>query len=155
MGKNDLIPGNQEAINSHLITLNEKTDLHLHVPAGGTPKDGPSAGVAIVATLFSLFVKWPIDPFTAMTGEITLRGRVLPVGGIREKVLAASRGGIKTIILPRRNERDLTEIPNDIRESLRFVYADVLLDVLQELFPCRISEGAADSSTVPRLDASL
>lgn len=155
IGKNDLIPGKQQAIDSHLITLNEKTDLHLHVPAGGTPKDGPSAGVAIVATLFSLFVKWPIDPFTAMTGEITLRGRVLPVGGIREKVLAASRGGIKTIILPRRNERDLTEIPNDIRESLRFVYADVLLDVLQELFPCRISEGAADSSTVPRLDASL
>jgi ATP-dependent Lon protease len=145
----------KESNSQHLFAIDNSTDLHLHVPAGGTPKDGPSAGVAIVATLISLFTKWSIDPFTAMTGEITLRGRVLPVGGIRDKVLAASRGGIKTVILPRRNERDLAEIPAEVLESMRFVLADSLVDVVQELFPCRAGSAKMDCASIPSLEASL
>jgi len=100
----------------------DKTDLHIHVPAGGIPKDGPSAGLTIFVALTSLFTKRPVRSDVAMTGEITLRGLVLPVGGIKEKVLAAKRAGIQTIILPKKNEKDLEEIPKRIQKEMEFKF---------------------------------
>jgi ATP-dependent Lon protease len=96
----------------------KNTDLHLHVPKGGTPKDGPSAGVAMFSAVASLLLRCPVRKDVAMTGEITLRGNVLPVGGIKEKLLAAHRAGIRSILLPARNERDLDELPKDVRADL-------------------------------------
>jgi len=94
-------------------------DIHIHVPAGATPKDGPSAGVAMCVALASLFRNAPVKPRIAMTGELTLTGKVLPVGGIKEKVLAAHRAGVRTVILPRRNEKDLREeVPDAVRGAL-------------------------------------
>jgi ATP-dependent Lon protease len=102
----------------------EKADIHIHVPAGATPKDGPSAGVAMFVALASLLTGRPVRSDVAMTGEISLRGLVLPIGGVKEKVLAALRAGIKTVLLPVRNKRDLEEIPEDAREQLTFVWAE-------------------------------
>jgi ATP-dependent Lon protease len=96
----------------------KKTDLHLHVPKGGTPKDGPSAGITMFVAVASLLLKCPVKKDVAMTGELTLRGNVLPVGGIKEKLLAAHRAGIKSVLVPARNERDLEELPKDVREQL-------------------------------------
>jgi len=100
----------------------DKTDLHIHVPAGGIPKDGPSAGLTIFVALTSLFTNKPVRSDVAMTGEVTLRGLVLPVGGIKEKVLAGRRAGIKTIILPQKNEKDLEEIPESIKKEMEFKF---------------------------------
>jgi ATP-dependent Lon protease len=108
--------------------------VHVHVPAGAIPKDGPSAGVTIMTALASLASERVVRPDVAMTGEITLRGKVLPVGGIKEKVLAAHRTGLRTIILPRRNEADLEDIPVELRKELRFVLADTAEDVLRHAF---------------------
>jgi len=99
----------------------DKTDIHIHVPAGATPKDGPSAGVAIFLALVSLLSGKPVRSDVAMTGEISLRGLVLPIGGVKEKTLAALRAGIKTVMLPKRNERDLEDVPKEAREKLEFV----------------------------------
>ncbi|MGD1992610.1 MAG: endopeptidase La [Anaerolineae bacterium] len=107
------------------------TDIHLHVPAGAIPKDGPSAGVTIATALVSLLTGHTVRPDVAMTGEITLRGQVLPVGGIKEKVLAAHRAGLKTVILPRRNEKDLEDVPEDVRESLNFVLVERVDEVFE------------------------
>jgi ATP-dependent Lon protease len=93
-------------------------DLHVHVPQGGMPKDGPSAGVTVFAAVASLLLDCPVKPDVAMTGEITLRGTVLPVGGIKEKVLAAHRAGLKTVLIPYRNERDLDDVPKEVRADL-------------------------------------
>jgi ATP-dependent Lon protease len=109
----------------------EKSDLHIHVPAGAIPKDGPSAGVTIAASLASLLSTRPVRSDVAMTGEITLRGKVLPVGGVKEKVLAARRAGIKTVILPRRNESDLEDIPEEARKEMEFVFVDTVDEVLR------------------------
>jgi ATP-dependent Lon protease len=109
----------------------EKSDLHIHVPAGAIPKDGPSAGVTIAASLASLLSAHPVRSDVAMTGEITLRGKVLPVGGVKEKVLAARRAGIKTVILPRRNESDLEDIPEEARKEMEFVFVDTVDEVLR------------------------
>jgi ATP-dependent Lon protease len=106
-----------------------KSDLHIHVPAGAVPKDGPSAGVTIATALVSLLTGRNVRSDTAMTGEITLRGQVLPVGGIKQKVLAAARTGLKTVILPKRNEPDLDDIPKEIRDELQFVFADQVDEV--------------------------
>jgi ATP-dependent Lon protease len=106
------------------------SDLHIHVPAGATPKDGPSAGVALVASLASLLTHRTVRSDVAMTGEISLRGLVLPVGGIKEKVIAAARAGIRTVILPARNRRDWDDIPETVRNSLEFVWAEKVEDVL-------------------------
>jgi len=108
----------------------EDTDIHLHVPAGATPKEGPSAGVALAIAMVSLFTDRKVRSDVAMTGEITLRGRVLPVGGVRDKVLAAQRAGIHTVILPARNERDLEEVPENIRSAMHFELAESFDDVL-------------------------
>jgi ATP-dependent Lon protease len=102
----------------------ERTTVHLHVPAGAIPKDGPSAGVAIVVALASLAAGRPVRSDVAMTGEITLRGAVLAVGGIREKVLAAHRAGIRRVILPRRNAADLEDVPSELRDEIEFVLLD-------------------------------
>ena len=108
----------------------DKTDIHIHVPEGAVPKDGPSAGVALSSALISAFTNRPIHRDISMTGEITLRGRVLPVGGVREKALAARRAGIKTFVLPHKNERDLEEIPKKLRQDLNFVLVKRMEDVL-------------------------
>ena len=105
----------------HPNTLNNK-EIHIHVPAGAIPKDGPSAGVTMFVALTSLLTNKPVRSDVAMTGEITLRGLVLPVGGIKEKVLAGMRAGIRTIILPKKNEKDLEEIPEHIRNQMNFKF---------------------------------
>jgi len=109
----------------------EKSDIHVHVPAGAIPKDGPSAGVTIAASLASLLTGRPVRNDVAMTGEITLRGKVLPVGGIKEKVLAARRAGITTVILPRRNESDLEDIPPEVRAEMEAIFVDTVDEVLK------------------------
>ncbi|MDY0129986.1 MAG: endopeptidase La [Methanosarcina vacuolata] len=108
------------------------SDIHIHVPSGATPKDGPSAGVTLFTALTSLITGKAVDPKLAMTGEITLSGAVLPVGGIKEKVLAAHRAGIKKIILPKENERDLEDVPEDARNELQFVPVETIEEVLRE-----------------------
>ncbi len=108
----------------------QKLDIHIHVPAGAIPKDGPSAGITMGTALISTLTKRPVSLNVAMTGEITLRGRVLPVAGLKEKCLAAYRAGISTIIVPDRNEKDLDEIPKALRRKLRFVLAKTMSDVL-------------------------
>jgi len=108
------------------------SDIHIHVPSGATPKDGPSAGVTLFTTLASLVTGRAVDPTIAMTGEVTLSGAVLPVGGIKEKVLAAHRAGLRKVILPRENERDLADVPEDVRRELTFVAVDTVDDVLRE-----------------------
>jgi ATP-dependent Lon protease len=108
-----------------------KTDIHVHVPAGAVPKDGPSAGVAMVTALTSLLTNRPVRHDVAMTGEITLRGLVLPVGGIKEKILAARRAGIRTVVLPERNRKDLQDVPGDARTEVQFEFARTIDDVLQ------------------------
>jgi len=119
-------------------------DLHVHVPAGAIPKDGPSAGVTIATAILSAIRKIPIRSDVAMTGEITLSGLVLPVGGIREKALAARRMGIKTFVLPARNGADLEELPADLKKDMRFVLATTLEDVLQEALPVGERKMAAE-----------
>ncbi|MGH3442542.1 MAG: endopeptidase La, partial [Nitriliruptorales bacterium] len=113
----------------------EDRDVHIHVPAGAVPKDGPSAGVAMATALASLALGTPVSEDVAMTGEITLTGQVLPIGGVKEKVLAAQRAGISTVILPRENEGDLDDLPDDVRESMRFVLADAVGEVLEAALP--------------------
>jgi ATP-dependent Lon protease len=109
----------------------EGKTVHIHVPAGAVPKDGPSAGVTMMTALASLVTQRPVRSDVAMTGEITLRGKVLPVGGIKEKVLAAHRAGIRTVILPRRNERDLEDVPNELRRELQVYFVDDADEVLE------------------------
>jgi ATP-dependent Lon protease len=114
----------------------EKTDIHVHVPAGATPKDGPSAGVAMFLALVSLLVGKPVRSDVAMTGEISLRGLVLPIGGVKEKTLAALRAGIGTVMLPRRNEKDLEDVPADAKARLQFVFLERVEDAIR----CAIGE---------------
>lgn len=109
----------------------EKTDVHVHVPEGATPKDGPSAGIAMYTTLVSVFTKNPVKKDVAMTGEITLQGRVLPIGGLKEKLLAALRGGIKTVIIPKENEKDLAEIPDNVKKEMKIIPVDNVSEVLK------------------------
>jgi ATP-dependent Lon protease len=111
-------------------TFFDETDIHLHVPSGAQPKDGPSAGVTMATALVSLISKRPVNSNVGMTGEITLRGQVLPVGGIKEKVLAAHRSGLKTVILPKRNEADLEDLPQEVRDELNFVFVDTVDQVI-------------------------
>jgi ATP-dependent Lon protease len=112
-----------------------RTGVHIHVPAGAVPKDGPSAGVAMVTALASLYGGVPARSDTAMTGEITLAGLVLPIGGVKEKVLAARRAGIRRVVLPRDNEKDLTDVPEPVRREMDFVFAERIEDVLAAAVP--------------------
>jgi ATP-dependent Lon protease len=107
-----------------------KLDVHVHVPAGAIPKDGPSAGITIATSLASAFTDTPVRHDVAMTGEVTLRGRVLPIGGLKEKLLAAKRAGMKTVIIPKRNEKDLEDVPKHVRQGLQLVFAETMDDVL-------------------------
>jgi ATP-dependent Lon protease len=110
----------------------EKSDIHIHVPSGAIPKDGPSAGVTMYTALVSLLTRRTVRSDVAMTGEISLRGLVLPVGGIKEKVLAAQSAGIQTVLLPQRNRKDLEDIPESARSKLRFVWLEKVDDALKE-----------------------
>ncbi len=109
----------------------DKTDIHVHVPEGATPKDGPSAGIAMYTTLVSVFTKTPVKSDVAMTGEITLQGRVLPIGGLKEKLLAALRGGIKTVIIPQENVKDLAEIPDNVKSGMKIIPVSSASEVLE------------------------
>jgi ATP-dependent Lon protease len=108
----------------------EKRDIHVHVPEGATPKDGPSAGVAMVTAIVSVMTGIPVHHDVAMTGEITLRGRVLPIGGLKEKLLAAHRGGIKTVLIPEENAKDLVEINDSIKSGLDIIPVSRMDEVL-------------------------
>jgi len=128
----------------------ETQDLHLHVPAGAVQKDGPSAGVTIFTAFASLLSGRRIRPDTAMTGEATLRGRVLPVGGIDAKVLAARRAGFERVVLPKKNAVDLDDIPESVRETMEFVLVDSMDEVLEaalEPLPAPPAAGDGDSAT--------
>ncbi len=129
----------------------EKHDIHVHVPAGSVPKDGPSAGVTMATALASLLSGRLVRDDVAMTGEITLRGQVLPIGGVKEKVLAAHRVGLKTIILPKRNEKDLDDIPEEVRNSMQFILADCVQQVFEAAL--RNGEPEASSPAKPRSKA--
>ena len=111
-------------------TFYQKQDVHIHVPEGATPKDGPSAGIGMCTALVSALTGIPVKSTVAMTGEITLRGEVLPIGGLKEKLLAAHRGGITTVLIPKDNERDLTEIPKNIQENLKIIPVKWIDEVL-------------------------
>jgi ATP-dependent Lon protease len=140
----------------------DKTDIHIHVPEGATPKDGPSAGVAMVTSIVSVLTKIPIKSSLAMTGEITLRGRVLPIGGLKEKLLAALRGGIGTVLIPKENEKDLAEIPDNVKKGLKIIPVAMVDEVLQhalvrqpepvewvEVESERVTPGAAEDTAQP------
>ena len=147
---------------SYGIDLEEfaKTDLHVHVPEGATPKDGPSAGVAMVTSIVSAVTGIEVRRDIAMTGEITLRGRVLPIGGLKEKLLAALRGGLKTVLIPKENEKDLAEIPDNVKEGLEIISVGMVDEVLSEALvreplPVGISSGSGeDAASVAISDAN-
>ena len=131
-------------------TFFDKSDFHLHIPAGAQPKDGPSAGVTMATAIVSLVSGRPVKADVGMTGEITLRGQVLPVGGIKEKVLAAHRNGLKTVILPRRNEADLEELPDEVRQSMGFVFVETVDEVLAAaLEPAKPKDAEQDAEKEP------
>ncbi|AKZ63319.1 DNA-binding protein [Herbaspirillum hiltneri N3] len=124
----------------------EKRDIHIHVPEGATPKDGPSAGIAMTTAMVSVFTGIPVRADVAMTGEITLRGEVLPIGGLKEKLLAAHRGGIKTVLIPEQNVKDLTEIPDNVKNKLEIVpvrWIDKVLEIALESQPVALTEEEA------------
>ncbi len=124
----------------------EKHDIHLHIPSGAQPKDGPSAGVTMATALVSLIAGIPVRSDVGMTGEITLRGKVLPIGGVKEKVLAAHRAGLKTIILPQRNQKDIEDVPEEIRDQINFVFADRVDDVIRAALAGPLPVVPADGS---------
>ena len=128
----------------------EKSDIHVHVPEGATPKDGPSAGVAMVTSIVSALTEIKIKSSVGMTGEITLRGRVLPIGGLKEKLLAAKRGGLKTILIPIDNKKDLIEIPDNIKDKLKIIPVSSIDEVISnalETMPEKID--ILDISSLP------
>ena len=116
------------------LTIAEKSDIHVHVPEGATPKDGPSAGIAMVTSIISAHLGLAVKKDVAMTGEITLRGQVLPIGGLKEKLLAALRGGIKTVIIPKDNEKDLEEIPDNVKSDLKIIPVSIVDEVVNLAF---------------------
>src|SRR6202022_1653374 len=130
----------------------QKTDLHIHLPEGATPKDGPSAGTAICTAIVSILTGIPVRADVAMTGEITLRGEVLPIGGLKEKLLAAGRGGIRQVLIPRENGQDLGEIPDENQKPLESHpggWIEQVLEYALERQPVPLSDSAAEAPTVP------
>ena len=149
-------------VRSHAISLGinpevfDKVDIHVHVPEGATPKDGPSAGITMYTTLVSVLTKIPVRNDVAMTGEITLQGRVLPIGGLKEKLLSALRGGIKTVVIPKGNEKDLRDLPKNVVDNLKIVLADNVTEVLEVALECPIKpliEHKTCETTGKRADA--
>ena len=129
----DYIKANAKKYNID-ISFFENHDIHIHVPEGAVPKDGPSAGVTLTTAIVSAITKTPVDSNIAMTGEVTLRGNVLPIGGLKEKSLAAHRSGIAKIIIPKGNIKDLDELPDTVKESIKFVPCDKVDSVIKEAF---------------------
>ncbi len=129
----------------------DQHDLHVHVPEGATPKEGPSAGVALTTALLSVALGTPVLQDVAMTGEVTLTGRVLPIGGVKEKVLAAQREGIKRVILPKLNEKEFLKLPEFLRKDMQVFYAEDYRDVFQILFP-RFKIALPNSDSKPNLE---
>jgi ATP-dependent Lon protease len=139
--------------------LFDKRDIHVHVPEGATPKDGPSAGIAMVAAIVSVMTGTPVRRDVAMTGEITLRGRVLPIGGLKEKLLAALRGGMKKVLIPEENAQDLAEIPDNVKSGLDILPVARMDDALKialtrKLQPIKWDEEAEEAAAAARAKAS-
>jgi ATP-dependent Lon protease len=131
----------------------EKKDIHIHLPEGATPKDGPSAGIALTTALVSVLTGIPARSDVAMTGEITLRGEVLPIGGLKEKLLAAHRGGIKTVLIPESNEKDLVDIPANIKKDLKIYpvkWIDQVLNYALETTPKPLEQVATELPNVAK-----
>ena len=139
--------------------LFDKRDIHVHVPEGATPKDGPSAGVAMVTAIVSVMTGIPARHDVAMTGEITLRGRVLPIGGLKEKLLAALRGGIKTVLIPEENAKDLVDIPDSVKSGLEIIPVNRMDEVFERALtrmpdPIEWDEAAAKAGAAPATEAA-
>jgi ATP-dependent Lon protease len=137
-----------------LPSIFDKKDIHVHVPEGATPKDGPSAGVGMVTSIVSVLSGIPVRRDIAMTGEITLRGRVLPIGGLKEKLLAALRGGLKTVLIPAENEKDLADIPDNVKRGLKIIPVNTADEVLLHalagpLTPVTWVEDAVPTPVIP------
>ncbi|MFN8489241.1 MAG: endopeptidase La [Caldilineaceae bacterium] len=130
------------------------SDIHLHIPAGAIPKDGPSAGITMATALASLLTGKPVRPYLGMTGEITLRGKVLPIGGLKEKVLAAARFGIKTVIIPKRNEADLDDVPESVRKTIKFIVVDTVDEVLAAALDAPEEESKKVNLSAPAVSAN-
>jgi ATP-dependent Lon protease len=129
----------------------DRTDVHVHVPEGATPKDGPSAGIAMVTAMVSVLTGIAVRKDIAMTGEITLRGRVLAIGGLKEKLLAALRSGIKTVLIPKENEKDIAELPENVKKGLEIIPVSLMTEVLERAL---VSEILAVDWTEPTITAS-
>ncbi len=123
------------------INFYQKMDIHIHIPEGAIPKDGPSAGITIATSIVSALLRKPVKRKVAMTGEITLRGRVLPIGGLKEKIIAAHRGKVKTVIIPKENEKDLKEIPVRILKALEILPVEHMDEVLRAALVMEDPEG--------------
>ncbi len=130
----------------------DKHDLHIHIPQGSIPKDGPSAGVTLFTSIASLFTGIPVDPETAMTGEISLRGAVLPVGGIKEKAIAAHRSGIKKILLPLGNKRDICDVPDEIKKDIQFIFIETIEELIQETLGIKLPNASEFHFYIPDKD---
>lgn len=117
----------------------------MHLPAGAIPKDGPSAGITLLTSLASLVTRIPVQPKLAMTGEVSLRGKVLPVGGIKEKVIAAHRAGVTKIIMSNKNEKDLREVPDDVKSQIEFIFVEHINEVLSHALKLDLSSWSEDS----------
>ena len=133
----------------------EQVDIHVHVPEGATPKDGPSAGVAMATSIVSVLTGIPVRRDVAMTGEVTLRGRVLPIGGLKEKLLAALRAGITTVIIPKENEKDLAEIPDNVKTGLKIMPVSTVGEVLKSRWCASPSRSTGSNRRLSRSARAL